>query len=331
MVASKGCFGVSFDCRGVRSSNDPLATWREEFFAYGRSSDRRDTRNRYRFIGVERDEDTGLCMTGPRTYDPIVGRFLQGDPVDGGPPFVYSRGNPIGRRDGNGYADGVTPAVEPTSVPFPDSPLIDPAPPLLSASDALNAPWSVDGVRAVLQTTPEGVDLLSYLDEHQADVQVYSSRLPVTETSFTVVDETGRLEGATLDDVKAYGGENTFEPSVTQGFQHGQTDPLSKNGADTGDVFLDERLSNFEAAVTLYHEVLHVKDPGGPSSISHDQMWQEGDAFRVGLAGVVGAEATPARNAQWDGVLTTATTAKLPADFMGQVRSNATRTTGWQP
>ena len=37
-------------------------------------------RNRYRYIGVERDEDTGLCMTGPRTYDPVCGRFLQEDP-----------------------------------------------------------------------------------------------------------------------------------------------------------------------------------------------------------------------------------------------------------
>jgi RHS repeat-associated protein len=77
----------------------------EEFFAYGRSSDRRDTRNRYRFIGVERDEDTGLCMTGPRTYDPVSGRFLQGDPVVGGAAYVYSRGNPVGRLDDNGYAD----------------------------------------------------------------------------------------------------------------------------------------------------------------------------------------------------------------------------------
>jgi RHS repeat-associated protein len=77
----------------------------EEFFAYGRSSDRRDARNRYRFIGVERDEDSGLCMTGPRTYDPISGRFLQGDPVVGGAAYVYSRGNPVGRMDPGGYQD----------------------------------------------------------------------------------------------------------------------------------------------------------------------------------------------------------------------------------
>jgi len=82
----------------------------EEYFPYGRSSDRRDERNRYRYIGVERDEDTGLLMTGPRTYDPVTGRFLQGDPLASTEyaafsPFQYSRGNPVGRSDGNGYGD----------------------------------------------------------------------------------------------------------------------------------------------------------------------------------------------------------------------------------
>jgi len=78
----------------------------EEFLPYGRSSDRRDARNRYRFIGVERDEATGLCMTGPRTYDPVTGRFLQGDPImQVTSPFEYSSSAPIRRRDPSGYAD----------------------------------------------------------------------------------------------------------------------------------------------------------------------------------------------------------------------------------
>ncbi|MCP4239951.1 MAG: hypothetical protein GY772_05270, partial [bacterium] len=78
------------------------------YFPYGRSSDRRDARNRYRYIGVERDEDTGLCMTGPRTYDPVSGRFLQGDPLvkPGRSPFEYSSSNPVGRSDPGGYEDG---------------------------------------------------------------------------------------------------------------------------------------------------------------------------------------------------------------------------------
>jgi RHS repeat-associated protein len=65
----------------VLTTEDGDLLSQEEFFAYGRPSDRRDARNRYRFIGVERDEHTQLCMTGPRTYDPVCGRFLQGDPL----------------------------------------------------------------------------------------------------------------------------------------------------------------------------------------------------------------------------------------------------------
>ncbi len=79
----------------------------EEYFPYGRSSDRRDARNRYRYIGVERDEDTGLCMTGPRTYDPVSGRFLQGDPLvkPHRSPYGYVSGRPIAGSDPGGYAD----------------------------------------------------------------------------------------------------------------------------------------------------------------------------------------------------------------------------------
>ncbi|MCB9765461.1 MAG: hypothetical protein H6739_37145 [Alphaproteobacteria bacterium] len=91
----------------VLTQDDGTLLSQEEYFPYGRASDRRDARNRYRFIGVERDEDTGLCMTGPRTYDPVSGRFLQGDPlISGGmSPFVYASGNPVRRSDGGGYAD----------------------------------------------------------------------------------------------------------------------------------------------------------------------------------------------------------------------------------
>ena len=82
----------------------------EECFAHGRPSNRRDARNRYRFIGRERDQDTKLCMTGPRTYDPMSGRFLQGDPIaeqlsSHESPYSYSSGNPVARVDASGYQD----------------------------------------------------------------------------------------------------------------------------------------------------------------------------------------------------------------------------------
>jgi RHS repeat-associated protein len=91
----------------TRDDGDLLS--QEEYFPYGGASDRRDARNRYRFIGVERDEDTHLSMTGPRTYDPVSGRFLQGDPIAAdrphASPFAYAGASPIRRSDPGGYAD----------------------------------------------------------------------------------------------------------------------------------------------------------------------------------------------------------------------------------
>lgn len=78
---------------------------RQEYFPYGKSSDRRDQRNRYRYVGVERDELTDLAMTGPRTYSAVVGRFLQGDPVIGGKsPFGYPS-SPLRKADPTGYQE----------------------------------------------------------------------------------------------------------------------------------------------------------------------------------------------------------------------------------
>lgn len=90
----------------VLTHEDGTLLSQEEFFPYGRASDRRDARNRYRYIGVEMDADTGLCMTGPRTYDPVSGRFLQGDPLAANlvtsTPFGYAAANPILKMDPNG-------------------------------------------------------------------------------------------------------------------------------------------------------------------------------------------------------------------------------------
>ena len=76
----------------------------QEYFPYGKASDRRDERSRYRYIGVERDELTKLSMTGPRTYDPLCGRFSQADPlVSTRSPFGYSFCRPTRQVDKTGY------------------------------------------------------------------------------------------------------------------------------------------------------------------------------------------------------------------------------------
>jgi RHS repeat-associated protein len=91
----------------VLTKADGTLLCQEEFFAFGRSSDRRDGRNRYRYMGVERDEDTGLSITGPRMYDSIVGRFYQADPLryssPGVQPFCLSKAAPLRFRDPSGY------------------------------------------------------------------------------------------------------------------------------------------------------------------------------------------------------------------------------------
>ena len=103
----------------TRDDGDLLSE--EEYFPHGSASDRRDARNRYRFIGVERDEDTGLCMTGPRTYDPVSGRFLQGDPIAAdrphASPYAYASGAPTRRSDPGGYADPPTDEIPTEEIP----------------------------------------------------------------------------------------------------------------------------------------------------------------------------------------------------------------------
>ena len=66
---------------------------------------------RYRYAGMERDEENGLCYQGARYYIPWVARWLSTDPAsisDGPNTFLYVRANPIVNVDHNGR--GTTPA-----------------------------------------------------------------------------------------------------------------------------------------------------------------------------------------------------------------------------
>ena len=131
------------------TSDDGDLVSQEEYFPYGCASDRRDARNRYRFIGVERDEDTGLCMTGPRTYDPVSGRFLQGDPIaverPHASPFAYASGSPIARLDPGGYAEG--------SDTFDDVDKFDPVEAKPGGRNRRSIRRSIQGARAAI---PDG-------------------------------------------------------------------------------------------------------------------------------------------------------------------------------
>jgi RHS repeat-associated protein len=64
---------------------------------------------RYRYIGCERDDETGLYLMGARYYAAWLGRWTAADPagtVDGTNLFAYVRGSPIGLRDPSGTQSG---------------------------------------------------------------------------------------------------------------------------------------------------------------------------------------------------------------------------------
>ncbi len=61
---------------------------------------------RYRYTGMERDEETGLEYHSARYYLPWLGRWLSGDPIgigDGVNLYCYSGNRPIGSTDKTGY------------------------------------------------------------------------------------------------------------------------------------------------------------------------------------------------------------------------------------
>ncbi len=87
----------------------------EEFHPYGTTSWwAQDTSiqvslKRYRYTGMERDEETGMAYHHHRYYLPWLGRWASADPaglVDGGNRFGYARGNPVGGRDPTGLTTG---------------------------------------------------------------------------------------------------------------------------------------------------------------------------------------------------------------------------------
>ncbi|MBI4238933.1 MAG: hypothetical protein HY696_11055 [Deltaproteobacteria bacterium] len=63
------------------------------------------------YTGVELPEVVDLYLTGPRTYDPVIGRFLQPDAIPGDPtasvaanPYAYAMNNPIVALDPSGFS-----------------------------------------------------------------------------------------------------------------------------------------------------------------------------------------------------------------------------------
>jgi RHS repeat-associated protein len=82
-----------------------LLVGREEFRPFGETGFGSYARKRYRFTGKERDEESGFCDHGARSYAPALGRWLSPDPagpVDGLNLYAYVRNNPLRLTDPSG-------------------------------------------------------------------------------------------------------------------------------------------------------------------------------------------------------------------------------------
>lgn len=90
----------------------------EEYYPYGGTAYQGGTAvaqtslKRYRYIGKERDEETGFYYCRARYYAPWLGRWVSPDPagIDGGQNvYEYAAGNPLAYKDDTGTAPGLTP------------------------------------------------------------------------------------------------------------------------------------------------------------------------------------------------------------------------------
>jgi RHS repeat-associated protein len=82
------------------------------------------SRKRYRFLGRERDEETGLGYHAARYYMPWLGRWLSSDPAglaDGAGTYSYGRGNPMSGSDPGGMqTEPVRPLANPPEPTAPE-------------------------------------------------------------------------------------------------------------------------------------------------------------------------------------------------------------------
>ena len=80
----------------VATSSSGQTVSRAALEPFGRKLAGTGTSPRHLFTDQERDTETGLDDFGARTYDPLVGRFLEPDPelVAGGVTFARIAGDP---------------------------------------------------------------------------------------------------------------------------------------------------------------------------------------------------------------------------------------------
>jgi RHS repeat-associated protein len=111
-------YGNHLGSASLELDGDAAVISYEEFHPFGTTSYAANdagievSAKRYRYIGKERDEETGLYHLGARYYASWLGRWTATDPTglgDGVNRYAYVRGNPISLVDTQGTASTPTP------------------------------------------------------------------------------------------------------------------------------------------------------------------------------------------------------------------------------
>nr|MBA3987159.1 RHS repeat-associated core domain-containing protein [Flavobacteriales bacterium] len=93
----------------VRLNTTGAVIDKEEFYPFGDSSLRTFTKKRYRYVGKEKDLESGLYYYGARYYAPWLCRFISVDPMKEErawlTPYNYVQNNPINLTDPTGALD----------------------------------------------------------------------------------------------------------------------------------------------------------------------------------------------------------------------------------
>lgn len=126
---------------------------REEYYPFGDSSLRTFTYKRYRYVGKERDQESGLYYYGARYYAAWTCRFISVDPLAADypqlTPYNYANQNPINDFDIDGQQD--TQTESPTqnnsqNTPYGPQSQLPNTKPSLPEINGVVGPWSNEAV-----------------------------------------------------------------------------------------------------------------------------------------------------------------------------------------